>query len=370
MLRRSGLFVLVMVIAALLPAQTSAQAPLCFNVPGITNCIAGRFLEYWQQSGGLRAFGYPVSAVAVETSDDGQMYPTQWFERNRFELHVNNARPYDVLLGRLGAARLQQIGRNWQAEPREPGPKAGCLWFAETGHNICDQQPGYDAPGSGFLVQWEGIFDGPPCNLESVEACHSVDLAFYGLPLTSVRVETNSSGDTVETQWFERARFEWHTDGSGSGRVLLGLLGNEVRGNTPIPSPPGVGRLHDRVVRNVTALTVTAMATGHRGRNRSGSFYDPRPGFYLVIVEVIEENVGLETHDYNRFNYELKDTDGYVYEQPSGFSPDYLMSSGQLSPGEKVRAIIPFEVRNGVVDLTLNYTFFEATDSRIQIALK
>jgi hypothetical protein len=43
---------------------------------------------------------------------------TQTFERNRFEPHPEKARPYDVLLGRLGAERLAQLGRNWQAEPR------------------------------------------------------------------------------------------------------------------------------------------------------------------------------------------------------------------------------------------------------------
>src|SRR3712207_7108490 len=35
-------------------------------------------------------------------------------------------------------------------------------------------------------------------------------LALFGLPLTEPKMERNSSGDTVLTQWFERARFEWH----------------------------------------------------------------------------------------------------------------------------------------------------------------
>src|SRR3712207_8635843 len=48
-------------------------------------------------------FGYPLTAAATEVNrDTGQPYLTQWFERNRFELHTENQAPYDVLLGRLG----------------------------------------------------------------------------------------------------------------------------------------------------------------------------------------------------------------------------------------------------------------------------
>src|SRR3712207_8714721 len=43
-------------------------------------------------------------------------------------------------------------------------------------------------------------------------------LALFGLPLTAPRVETNSSGDSVLTQWFERARFEYHPNNPASYR--------------------------------------------------------------------------------------------------------------------------------------------------------
>ena len=49
-------------------------------------------------------------------------------------------------------------------------------------------------------------------------------------------METNTSGDTIETQWFERARFECHPNNPPEYRVLLGLLGNEVRRNPAIPA--------------------------------------------------------------------------------------------------------------------------------------
>jgi hypothetical protein len=50
-------------------------------------------------------------------------------------------------------------------------------------------------------------------------------------------METNASGDTVLTQWFERARMEWHPTNPPGFRVLLGLLGTESRPSTVQPMP-------------------------------------------------------------------------------------------------------------------------------------
>jgi len=73
------------------------------------------FLSYWRSNGldlgdpgvsqreSLALFGYPVTTVQTERNADGWTGPTQWFERARFEHHAENRKPYDVLLGRLGA---------------------------------------------------------------------------------------------------------------------------------------------------------------------------------------------------------------------------------------------------------------------------
>jgi hypothetical protein len=222
-----ALFALLVLSFPLQP--TSAQAQRCF--PQTNQCISGRFRQFWEQNGGLQVFGYPITAAANEVNrDTGQTYLTQWFERNRFELHPENRPPYDVLLGRLGDDRLRQLGRNWQAEPRENGPQANCLWFERTGHNVCNQ-----GGALGFRTYWErnGLRD-PALN------AYGRSLALFGLPLTAPRMETNTSGDTVLTQWFERARFEWHPNNPNPFKVLLGLLGNEVRTGvgTPLPTTP------------------------------------------------------------------------------------------------------------------------------------
>ena len=181
---------------------------LCFDVPHITNCIAGRFRQYWEGNGGLPVFGYPISPSQQQSSAEGT-FLTQFFERNRFELHPENTPPYDVLLGRLGDDELKQQGRDWTTFPKAtPGTPH---YFAQTGHAI--------APV--FWTYWSshGLeFDGQ-AGTSSAES-----LALFGLPLSEPQMETNTSGDRVLTQWFERARFEDH----GAKGVLLGLLGNEV----------------------------------------------------------------------------------------------------------------------------------------------
>src|SRR5918911_715987 len=83
-------------------------APRCFVETD--QCVQGRFLQYWEENGGMAVFGLPITSARPERNPDtGQFYLTQWFERNRFEYHPDNAAPDDVLLGRLGAERLVQL---------------------------------------------------------------------------------------------------------------------------------------------------------------------------------------------------------------------------------------------------------------------
>ena len=220
-------FALLLAAGVFTPRQSAAQGgPLCFDVPGITNCIEGRFREYWEQNGGLAVFGYPITAATQQQTAEGT-FLTQYFERNRFELHPEKARPYDVLLGRLGDDRLKQLGRDWFSFPKGQ-QTAGCLWFVETGHSVCDQEAGV-----GFKSYWEshGLQD-------PALSKYGRSLALFGLPLSEPAMETNAAGATVITQWFERARFEYHPNQPDPFKVLLGLLGNEVRGaGSPVPAP-------------------------------------------------------------------------------------------------------------------------------------
>jgi hypothetical protein len=165
------------------------------------------FQGYWQANGGLAVFGLAKTPPYNEGGHRAQI-----FERNRLELHPENTPPYTVQLGLLGEERLVQIGRIWQNEPRAV-PQAGCRFFTETGHNLCEP----------FLSYWRahGLeFDGKRGTSE-VES-----LALFGYPVTEAVPEMGADGVSRSTQWFQRARFEDH----GALGVLLGLLGNEVYG--------------------------------------------------------------------------------------------------------------------------------------------
>ena len=80
----------------------------------------------------------------------------------------------------------------------------GLRYFPQTGHWI----------GGGFRQKWE-----------EYEALGKA-LECIGYPITDEMQET-IGGRVYTVQYFERARFEWHTE-SGQGVVLFGLLGNEA----------------------------------------------------------------------------------------------------------------------------------------------
>ncbi|HEY1012742.1 MAG TPA: GerMN domain-containing protein [Herpetosiphonaceae bacterium] len=218
-LNRLLLLTALFAAALLAPVRQAFAHELCFGDKS-PHCMKDPFSDYWETNGGLPVFGYPVTAAANEpNADTGKTYLTQWVERNRMEDHPENAgTPYRVLLGRLGAERLQQLGRDYAKEPYEPAQKPGCLYFPETGHNVCDQ-----SQGVGFKTYWENH----GLALPGVSK-FGRSLQLFGLPLTEPKMETNANGDTVLTQWFERARFEWHPNNPNEFKVLLGLLGKEV----------------------------------------------------------------------------------------------------------------------------------------------
>lgn len=212
----------------LLPAAAQAQE----YFPETGQQLGGRFLSYWQAHGGLAVFGYPLTTERTE-----EARTVQYLERVRFEYVPENAPPYDVLLGRIGAEVMEQQGLNWREMPAGDGAAEGCLYFEQTNHNICNQ---LGTQGIGFLNYWQsnGLeFDGQPGH------SHAESLALFGLPLTEP-YDYAVEGKTVQVQWFERARFEWHPDNPAGSRVLLGRLGAELLGEQiPPAQPPEVSQV-------------------------------------------------------------------------------------------------------------------------------
>ena len=197
--------------------QLAAQPTPTRRYQETGHILEGRFQQWWDATGGLPVYGFPLNDDHLERTADGA-YVAQVFERNRFEYHPENTAPYDVLLGRLGDERLRQLGRDWREEfVYRPIDRSRCIAAMTDGlqFELCEP----------FLTYYKthGLeFDG--------KAGFSWDesLALFGLPLTQASLETNSSGQRVLTQWFERARFEYHPNNPAPYRVLLGRLGFEL----------------------------------------------------------------------------------------------------------------------------------------------
>ena len=208
----------VLMLCALLGLHTTRAQTGEHYFPETGHTVSGRFLEYWNANGGLAVFGYPLTDPLQEGGRS-----VQYFERQRFESHPENVRPYDVLLGRLGAERL-----NNGAPPPAGTPVAGCIYVNVTRHNICNQQG-----SAGFLSYYRshGLeFDGRP------GASAAESLALFGYPLSEA-YDYTQNGQVIIAQWFERARFEWYPGNPVPYQVLLGRLGADVAPPTP-PTPP------------------------------------------------------------------------------------------------------------------------------------
>jgi uncharacterized protein YkwD len=224
MSRIRPLLVTLIALSSFAPAIPALAQSGCRAFPETGHQACGRILSYWDANGGLSVFGYPIADQAAQPIE-GQTFQAQWFERNRLELHPENAAPYDVLLGRLGADALDRAGRDWTRFPK--GDPAAPHYFAATGHAIDPR----------FWPFWSshGLeFDGQPGVSERES------LALFGLPLSEPAPEISpTDGNTYVTQWFERARFELHPENAGTPyEVLLGLLGAELSPSAPQPAPP------------------------------------------------------------------------------------------------------------------------------------
>lgn len=222
--KRSRRLLMPSLLACLLIAvavKPALAAALCFKATG--ECVGDPFAEYWNGNGGLAVLGYPIAAMAPETNEaGGRAFAVQWLERQRLELHPELPAPYSVSLGRLGVERLNQLGRDWRSLPT--AAPATPHYFAVTGHAVAPQ----------FWNYWRthGIELGDP----GVTARES--LALFGYPVSKSAMERNAAGDTVLTQWFERARFEYHPGNPEPYKVLLGLLGREVMPSASAFVPP------------------------------------------------------------------------------------------------------------------------------------
>ncbi len=84
----------------------------CTFYPETNHRLCNGFQDYWKNNGGLSVFGYPLSEeFSQKNPDTGQVYTVQYFERARFEWHLNSQGTVGtVMLGRLGAEAAKADG--------------------------------------------------------------------------------------------------------------------------------------------------------------------------------------------------------------------------------------------------------------------
>ncbi|HEX8228908.1 MAG TPA: cupredoxin family copper-binding protein [Chloroflexia bacterium] len=161
--------------------------------------VKGRFLEYWNQNGGLAQQGLPISEEMQEVSEtDGKTYTVQYFERAVFESHPANPKPNDVLLSLLGNFLYQQ--KYPDGAPNQKVNTNNARKFEATDKTV----------GGKFRAYWE----------------KNGGLAQQGYPISEEFQERSPlDGKTYTVQYFERAVFELHTENAPPFDVLLSQLG-------------------------------------------------------------------------------------------------------------------------------------------------
>jgi hypothetical protein len=175
--------------------------------PETEELLFGTFKAFWDRNGGLPVFGHPMTAQVGEAGR-----PVQYFERQRLEYHDElRGTPYEVLLGLLGMAEARERGLPESAAFQPVASvRAGpdCDYVPETSHTLCGL----------FRAYWQrhGLELGDP------GISYRESLALFGFPIS----EPFHDPDTgLLTQYFERARFEFHPANPEEWQVLLGRVG-------------------------------------------------------------------------------------------------------------------------------------------------
>ncbi len=320
--RARAVHALVAVVCLLLvpltaPGGAAAWAPPeVVYVPQTGHRLAGPFLAFWRDNGRAAALGNPISEPLA---GDGRT--VQYFERARLELRGDT-----IVRGALGAEYLAARGIDLDARPRRPrllrndefdepattpftrlpaaagGDPEEHRFFPESGHTL----------NFSFKLAWE----------------HTGGLTRYGLPLSEELAERSPiDGAVYTTQYFERARLEYHPETASNYSIVVTPLGAAVaaargvstaaiaRGDTPeyaealfapppAPSPapaaaatrpvgaPGGGKL---IAVDLSRQSLTAFdgdRVFYRGAISSGKrAYETPTGTYRIFSKIRLEDM-------------------------------------------------------------------------------
>lgn len=180
-------FLVLALLMGEVPYPLHAQGENVEYFPETGHTVRGEFLDFFNQRGGLRIFGYPITE---QFSLDGRI--VQYFQQARLEFHPEKDASERVQLGLLG----EELGKR-TAAAQQTGPDSFVQrYFPETGHTV--------------VFSFLNFFN----NNGGVET--------FGYPISEYGSESNG-GRIV--QYFQRAKMEWFPELSGTQRVQLADLG-------------------------------------------------------------------------------------------------------------------------------------------------
>lgn len=172
---------------------------------------------------------------------------------------------------------------------------------------------------------------------------------------------TNSSGQTFDA-WVREsdgylARYSSSTD-TGSLSLDFDKYNTGLRVSPPNPAdikPPAKnvsGQVGSPNALNGVTVTVVSADLNASSGNQ---FINPKSGDRFVAVQVLYENTGTDTYDYNPFDWKLSDSAGFSYDTTfSGIGPE--LHAGTIQPGEKAQGYITYEVPTSSTGLKLKLT--------------
>lgn len=211
--------VCLLLVPLAVPGGAAAWAPPeAVYMPQTGHRLVGPFLTFWRDNGRAPAIGNPISE---QLDEDGRT--VQYFERARLELRGDT-----IVRGALGAEYLAARGIDLDARPRRPrllrnddfdepattpftrlraatfgGDPDEHRFFPESGHTL----------NFSFKLAWE----------------NTGGLARYGLPLSEELAERSPiDGAVYTTQYFERARLEYHPETASNYSIVVTPLGAAV----------------------------------------------------------------------------------------------------------------------------------------------
>lgn len=140
-------------------------------------------------------------------------------------------------------------------------------------------------------------------------------------------------------------------------------------GATAVPAataaPIALGQVGDRIESNGIALTVNSVSA----TDNVNDVFKPKEGNIFLVADVTIESVDKDPANYNPLYFKVKDADGFEYSY-AFTSPDPSLKSGELSPGDKARGNVAFEVPTGATGLVLSYKAIDFSgDEAIEVEL-